>query len=246
MIHYEFTRYLQPTNHSCAQAAFAMLLSYYDEQLTPDNVLSEVEANKDEQGNDIGSIIQDLARFCVKRGHKTTIHSADFQLLDTTWSALTQKEIRARLDQVRAVRNVPALGDFWVKQYLKSYAKFMDAGGYVKVVQYFSEEYFDELLQHGPFLPTVAPAVLYGDGHTRTEDSEVRQAVSDDINGDVGTHSVVVYGKSEVGEYLVADPWYGDKIVTPQALAAACAGAQIECDNLIVTIEKKQGEGSTR
>ncbi len=238
-IEYKITHYLQPTNHSCSQTAVAMLLSHYGEILTPEDILAKAGVNQDESGNDIGTVNQDLATVCISLGYEVTIHSADFQLLDISWAGLSRQSLQDKLRLVLPARRVAALGDFWSQQYLHSYINFLEKGGELKITAYFSEQYFDELLVKGPFLCGVCPGVLYSLGHDRVQSGVIRESVPDDINGEVGTHSVIVYGKSDSGQYLVADPWYGDQEVAAEALVAGCAAAQIECDNLIVAVKKR-------
>jgi hypothetical protein len=33
--------------------------------------------------------------------------------------------------------------------------------------------------------------------------------ILDDANGSIGTHSVVIYGNTASGDFLLADPWQG-------------------------------------
>ena len=93
MSEYSVTEYLQPTNHSCSFAAVATLLSYYDDKVTPNDILSEISVNKDSEGNDIGAINQNLAVYCLKRGYNVDIYSADFQLLDLSWRAFISARV---------------------------------------------------------------------------------------------------------------------------------------------------------
>jgi hypothetical protein len=66
----------------------------------------------------------------------------------------------------------------------------------------------------------------------------VRQEVLDDINGEVGTHSVVIYGNEEGGSFLLADPWDGLTKVEPETLLCAITAAEIECDAMCFQVSK--------
>lgn len=56
--------------------------------------------------------------------------------------------------------------------------------------------------------------------------------IPDDANGTIGTHSVVVYGNTASGDFLLADPWRGLTQVPRDALICAMTAAEIECDAL--------------
>ena len=152
---------------------------------------------------------------------------------------LSQQELRKKLDVVIEHRkDVASLGDKWTREYIRSYADFIDAGGILHIEQYMTTNIFDSLLENGPFLPAVAPAVLYGKGRFRL--TGLREDVQDDIHGQLGTHSVVIYGKTKQAEYLAADPWKGRTVVCGEALVAAMQAAQVECDNLLFTVSRQK------
>lgn len=66
----------------------------------------------------------------------------------------------------------------------------------------------------------------------------IREEVLDDIHGEVGTHSVVVYGNTEDGSLLLADPWDGFTKVEPETLLCAITAAEIECDAMYFQVSK--------
>ena len=53
----------------------------------------------------------------------------------------------------------------------------------------------------------------------------------DDINGTISTHSIVIYGNDEEGNFLVADPWDGLEVTDPETMLCAITAAEIECDS---------------
>lgn len=237
-IKHKITPYLQPTNHSCSVTALAVLLSHYGENVSPEDLLALMPTNKDEQGDEIGYINQDLATFCVKRGYDVSIYSSDFQILDLSWTGLDNSGLSKKLESIKFKRDsVPILGEVWARRYINSYIGFINAGGKLKVQSFIGSTLIDELLSSGPILPAVMPGVLYSNG--RSINIGLRQAEQDDIDGQLSTHSIVVYGKAG-DDYLVADPWYGMKRVKIEPLILAIQAAQIECDNLLIKIDKSK------
>lgn len=64
-----------------------------------------------------------------------------------------------------------------------------------------------------------------------TQTKNTRKAIPDDINGSVGAHSVVIYGKDKAGNFLVSDPWHGLETVDAETMICGITLACIECDS---------------
>lgn len=216
-----------------------MLLSFYGMSLTPEDVSKSIPVNLNENGEEIGTINQHLATWCISQGFVVDIYSADFQILDLAWANLSQAELLQRMEAAKGHRNVPALGKEWSECYLQSYIDFVKAGGHLYIQPYMTTALIDKLLESGPTLPAVCYGVLHNVG--RSKEAGLRAFSLDDIHGNMVTHSIVVYGKNDAGNYLIADPWEepGTHEVEPERLLASMTAAQIECDNLIIKLTKK-------
>lgn len=233
MISYPITHYYQPTNNSCGQSSLAMLLSYYDKQLTPEDIMKIIPVRKNAKGEDWGTLNQHLAIWCLSQGFDVVMHSADFQILDTSWAGLSSDELLQRLISIKGHRDVPSLGKEFSELYTESYIDFLKAGGELHVHQYLSEKLIDSFLAEGPMIICVCVNVLYGEG--RTKDLAVpalRKSQTDDINGGLYGHALVVHGKNDAGEYMIADPWKEPGFYTVHAdkLIGAMYAAQIDTD----------------
>lgn len=208
MINYSITHHYQPTNNSCGQASLAMLLSYYGKQLTPESIMDIIPVRKNTKGEDWGTLNQDLAVWCLSQDFDVVMHSADFQILDTSWAGLSHDELLQRLISVKGHRDVPSLGKEFSELYTQSYIDFLNAGGELNVHQYLSEKLLDSFLSEGPMIVCVCVNVFYGEGRTKDLDvPALRISQTDDIDGGLYGHAVVVHGKNDNAEYMIADPW---------------------------------------
>jgi hypothetical protein len=235
MSKYNVKHYYQPTNHSCSQTALATLLSYYGRNDTPEDLLQSLPVYKNSDGEDQGSINQQLATWCLSQGFKVVMYSADFQVLDLSWAKLKSHELIQRINVALKDKNVSALGQQWTQRYLATYKAFVETGGTLHIVPYISTQHIDELLANGPILAAVCYAVLHNVG--RSTNTGLRQSKPDDIRGNLTTHSIVVYGQDKAGNYLIMDPWKGSSLaIKSEQLLCAIQAAQLECDNLLFQI----------
>lgn len=237
-IKHKITHSYQSTNHSCGQAALSMLFSHFVISITDADIMQIVPVNKDDNDKPMGTINQDLATWAIGQGFKVNIYTFDFQIIDLSWQKLSKENLVERLEAVKSSRNIPALGEYWSKQYVQSYINFLNAGGDLHIQPFVTSMLLYDLLKKSPLLVAVSYSVLYNKG--RTTDAGLLTIVADDINGTVGTHSIVIYGVTENGDFLIADPWEapGLHTIEPEHLLCAMAASQIECDNLIITLEK--------
>lgn len=236
---YTIHHYYQPTNTSCGPTSLAMIFSYYGKERTPEEVIKEIPVIRNKAGEDCGTSGQQLAIWCLAQGFHVDLYSADFQLLDLSWSSLSKAEMLERLTKAIKVRIAPAIGKDWSSLYLKSYIEFIKSGGTLHIDPYISSSLLNELLENGPVVVTVNFNVLHSVG--RTTDIALRKSRADDINGKLANHFVVLYGR-EHGSYLIDDPWEkpGKHIIEPERLVASISAAQMECDSLIFQLSEKQ------
>lgn len=228
----------QPTNHTCSQTALSILLSYYGEELTPEEIAQQVAVTKNEKGEDWGTITQQLATWCLERGYAVDMYSFDFQTLDLSWADLSNDKLLERLKAAKGVREIPILGKHFTSEYLQSYIDFITAGGALTLEPYVRSQLLYELLAQGPIFASVNFNVLYNSG--RSLNTGLRKTKPDDLKGGLINHSLVIYGNTEDGDFLIADPWVepGKHAVDPERMLGAIAAAQIECDNLVFTVTR--------
>lgn len=238
MIEYQITHYYQPTNNSCSQASLAMIFSYFGEPMTPEAIIGKIPVNKNDKGEDWGTLNQELATWCIGQGYNVRMYTADFQIIDLSWIGLAKDELLSRMEAAKTHRDIASLGKEVSQRYMQSYSNFVNAGGDLQIVPYMSTKLLDDLLAEGPFIVSVCFNVLHTRG--RTKSTGLRESELNDMDGYLANHSVVVRGKDDAGNYLIADPWEkpGFHIVEPERLLAAMDASQMECDNLIYQLRK--------
>ncbi len=215
--------HLQPTNNSCGYAALATLLSHYDKSFSVEELISKVPQPKDKLGKTYGSLTAQLADWCQAEGLHVTMFASDMYVLDLSWKTYDTNKLLLRLNKVHGKRTSPLLDKYWMSLYEQVYIDLLEHGGELQVKQFITSDLLLKLIQKGPIFVNVCSAVSSGNG--RTVSPKLRTAIPDDINGTIGTHSVVAYGINEAGNFMLADPWYGDVILSPEELALSIAAA---------------------
>ena len=136
-----------------------------------------------------------------------------------------------------------SLGEPLCRTYVDEYVRYLEAGGEFAIVPYVNSSSLYEKLRGGPIGVSVCTAPLYG--HGRMAEALPGREIPDDDNGAIGTHSLVVYGHTALGDFLLADPWRGRTQVTRDALICAITAAEIECDAMcMVRFPRKSKHGS--
>lgn len=237
VIKHKVKHYYQPTNHTCSQSAMATMLSYFGEDVAPEQIATKIPVNKNEKGEDWGTINQQLATWCLSQDYEVELHTADFQILDLSWAKLSNERLVERMEAAKDKREVPGLGKAWSKIYMQSYIDFVSAGGKLHIHPFMTTNLLDKLIPASPLLLCVCYNVLYDSG--RSKDVGLRKSEPDDLNGKLTNHSIVIYGKDNQGNYLIADPWKepGLQTIEPERLLAAMTAAQMECDNLFFQLK---------
>jgi hypothetical protein len=232
-IEHQITHYFQPTNHSCGQAATAILMSHFGRHDTPDSVLQSVPTLQVGEDDEWGTLAPSLATWVIQQGFAVTMHTFDFQLLDLSWSGLDMSALRDRIEAAAGVRVVPSLGDDVSRIFLHTYRDFLDAGGRLRIHSHLTTSLLDELLVDAPVFANLNTNVLYNRGRQR--EAGLREITGDDLHGGVDTHFVVIYGTDDNGAYFVADPWEapGRHVIEKERLFAAIGAGQIQCENAI-------------
>lgn len=240
MIKHSITHCYQPTNYSCCQTALSMALSFFGEHFTPEDIMKQIPVMKNDKGEDIGTINQHLASWCLSLGFDVALYTADFQIIDLAWANLPKDELIKRMTLAKEYRDIPSLGKDMSKIYMQSYIDFVNAGGNLHIVPHMTSALLDSLLPDGPLLPLLNYNVLYNTG--RKKDVGPREIALDDLGGKLMNHSVVIYGKNSDGRYLIADSWEkpGLHEIEPERMLGAMAAAQVECDNLLFHLRKPQ------
>lgn len=232
-IEHRITHHYQPTSSSCGYASLSMLLSHYEQETSTSELLEQVPQGKDESGEPIGSLTAQLAEWCIKQGFDVDFISFDFLITDLTWRGLNNEQLLEKLETVKDVRDVHNVGGkYWSKMYVQAYIDLIKSGGKLSVMPHATTRLLYEKLKNAPVYVNICSSVVHGTGRQQypEPDTPKRLRVPDDIHGTVGTHSVVIYGNDENGNFLVADPWDGLEVIDPETMLCGITAAELECD----------------
>lgn len=233
---HKVTHHFQPTNNTCGYTALAILLSYYGKQYSPEELVSKVPQPKDAEGTSHGSVTAQLADWCQTNGYQTHMYVSDMYMLDLSWKNKSSAQIKQRLEEIGTKRKASLLDSHWTKVYVDAYVSLLDHGAQLTITPFITSKLLYELLQNGPVYANICSTANSGNG--RTINPGLRETKADDLDGGVFTHSVVIYGNDENGNFLVADPWDGLVVTEPEQMVLSIEAAQIECDNQIFVITK--------
>ncbi len=233
-VKHDLTHYFQTAEVNCGYAALAMLLSHYGSHLSPEDIHRSAPRAVADGVELSGSLTTQLAAWVLGQGYKTRLTTFDFLIVDLAWSSLDGPALAARLRVVRDSRSVPSLGGAISRTYVDEYLRYLEAGGELVIRAHADSSSLYEKLRHGPIGVSVCTAPLYG--HGRMLEALPGREIHDDLAGAIGTHSIVVYGHTASGDFLLADPWRGLTQVTRDALVCAMTAAEIECDALCIEI----------
>lgn len=235
-IAHKVTHHFQPTNNTCGYAALAILLSHYGKHYKPEELVSKIPQPKDSEGTSHGSVTAQIADWCQTQDYQVHMFVSDLYVLDLSWQGKNSGQIRKRLEEVKTRRKNPLLGEHWMNVYESAYISMLDHGADLTVKQFITSELLYKLLEDGPIYANICLNALSGRG--RVTSPSLREDVADDIQGSIYTHSVVIYGNDEEGNFLIADPWDGLIVNSPEQLVLAIEAAQIECDNQIFVLKE--------
>ena len=214
-----------------------MLLSFYGKQVSVENLFSDVTQPTDENGEAAGSITTELISWCLEQGFTSNLYSFDCQMLDLSWHKLSSDELLEKIEANQESRDVLGLGLDYGRRYLKGYATMLQAGGRLTILPHVTSGLIRDLLNNAPVYVNVCSDVMDNLGRTKTVG--LREFVEDDTDGRLHTHSIIVYGVDEKGDFLVADPWRGLRTLDAETMLCSISMAQIECDNMLFQLSIK-------
>lgn len=239
-ITHKITHHYQSTTTSCGYASLAILLSHYGKDVSTEELLEQVPQAKNEEGKPLGSLTAQLAQWCVRHGFAVDFVSFDFLITDVSWQGLSNSQLLQKLESVKDVRDVRNVGGkHWSREYVQAYIDLIESGGKLSVLPHVTTKLLYEKLKHGPVYANICSSVVYGTGRQRYPEANKRMSIDDDMHGIVGTHSVVIYGNDENGNFLVADPWQGMATVQPETMLCGITAAALECDSQCFQISQE-------
>jgi hypothetical protein len=222
-IKHEIKHIKQHDEMSCGSAAIAMLLSFFDDDVSSEEISKDIPTLLDDNEKEWGSNAVDEMLWCMRRGYKARGYVFDSQIMNQTWAGKDSKSIVHGLESLKGEKVHPLLGKKLTESFISSYVDFLNAGGELTILPSPTRSLLYELLKKGPYLAAVNYNTLY-----RTD------------TGFMTIHASVVRGNEENGTLLLADPWEEDweQSVEPDHFMGAIMAAQMSCENAIFQISK--------
>ncbi len=190
----------QPDDNTCGPTSLHAVYNYHNLPITLDEVITGID-----RVSNGGTLAVYLGVDALKRGFDATIYTFNLRMFDPTWFGLSNSEIqdkiKARL-QLKRIKKLKAMGD--------AYIEFLARGGNIKMED-LTTGLIQSFLDKGtPVLTGLSATYLY---HSQREyANDEGQSVYDDLKGEPMGHFVVLMGRSENGDILVADPYKGNPI----------------------------------
>ncbi|MEQ9188330.1 MAG: hypothetical protein RLP15_11390 [Cryomorphaceae bacterium] len=190
----------QPDDNTCGPTSLHAVYNYHNLELS----LKEVIKGIDRVGNG-GTLAVYLGVDALKRGFDATIYTFNLRMFDPTWFVLSSEQIRdkirARLKHKR-IKKLKDMGD--------AYMEFLALGGEIRMEDLTTALIQSFLDEGNPILTGLSATYLY---HSQREYADDQGAsVYDDLKGEPMGHFVVLMGRSDNGDILVADPYKGNPI----------------------------------
>lgn len=236
---YPIQHQLQTQNLTCGQASLSMLLTSLGNPKSIEECDKLINNYNGNTGSEWGSLAIDSATACLSLGYSVTFYSFDCRITDFSWKEKDAKYMLERLKALEGNIVIPSLGAELTTAYIRGYEKFLNAGGTLQVLPFPTSKFLHALIERAPFTPTVCFDTLHGRGKSRT--IGLRETVLDDVEGFAATHTIVVYGRDSQGNFLFADPWETDGLltVTAEQLIASIMAAGRDCESVLFQVEKK-------
>lgn len=181
----------QPDDTTCGPTCLQAIYRHHGDHASVGDLAREVPALED--GGTLGVL---LGTHALQRGYGARIVTWNLQVFDPTWFALEASDMALRLRE-RAARH----GDAKTRMACSAYARFVELGGEVELVDLTPGLLASLLRENQPILTGLSATYLYRDVRERADTSD------DDVGGDPVGHFVVLSGYRPTSrEALVTDP----------------------------------------
>jgi len=234
---YDIPLKTQTTSSNCVQTSTSQFIGYYGLNISPEDIEKEIPVRLDKDGKPMGTLLADIGSWLIKSyDTKATMYVFDTQIIDRTWSKLSQKELLEIMEKVQKV-GISTAKTWYAPFLIDAYVDFLRAGGVVNVAKC-TNELLRSLIDKGVVMVIVNFNYIY-DYPRVAYDKEINNYTADTINGKVINHAIVLTGYEENTYYYnYPDSERGGKNkVNADVLIGAICTAQINSDNYLLTIE---------
>jgi len=228
----------QSSSSNCVQTSVAQFLKFYDIDDSPDYIESQVPVRKNEEGKPMGTLFADIGTWLTKtKKLSVTMHVFDAQIIDRSWSSLSQGELLKKIEHLQK-SGISTAKTPYASMLIDAYVSFMQSSGTVSITKC-TNDLLQTLLSKGPVLAIISFNYMY-DYPRASYDVDKNEYVADPVNGKVIEHAIVITGYSD-SKYAYNDPDEkegGQHTVKDDVLIGAICSAQINSDNYLLTLEQ--------
>ena len=195
----------QPDNKTCGPTCLHAVYRYFDDQITLNQVISEVTYLKEG-----GTLAVYLACHALKRGYKAILYTYNLQVFDPTWFTPKKPDISEKLNlQLQYKKQDPER-----EIATHSHLKFLELGGQVRFEVLTASLIRKFLNKRTPILTGLSATFLY---NSAREVDEGDSLFYDDIRGEPMGHFVVLAGYDRAQRnVLLADPLMPNPVSSAQ------------------------------
>jgi uncharacterized protein YvpB len=186
----------------------------------------------------MGTLFADIGTWLRKTHNiSVTMHVFDTQIIDRSWSSLSQEELQSKVDEIQK-HGVSTAHTPYAPLLIDSYESFLKSGGNVSIVKC-TNGLLQSLLAKGPILAIISFNYMY-DYPRASYNRSIENYEANSVDGKAIEHAIVITGFSD-GNYNYNDPdaeMGGQHTVKDDVLIGAICTAQLNSDNYLLTIEK--------
>lgn len=235
--YYDIPLKIQTSSSNCVQTSVSQFLNFYDFNVNPDEIEKAVPVRINDKGKPMGTLYADIGTWLIETYNvKVKMHVFDVQIIERTWSSLSQIELLDEMEKVKE-KGISTARPPYAKILIDAYVAYLKAGGIIDITKC-TNKLIKSLLDKGPVLAIINFNYMY-DYPRSKYDQTTKHYVPDSIDGKVIEHSIVLTGYED-GIYTYNDPDNkkgGKHSVGDDVLIGAICAAQLNSDNYLLSIE---------
>ena len=163
------------------------------------------------------------------------MHVFDVQIIDRTWSSLSQADLLAEMKKAKK-EGISTARTPYASMLIDSYVTYLQNGGFVDIAKC-TNKLLQSLLLNGPVLAIINFNYMY-DYPRSSYNKALKNYIADTIDGKAIEHAIVLTGFNG-NTYYYNDPDSekgGQHQVNEDILIGAICTAQLNSDNYLLTV----------
>jgi hypothetical protein len=187
---------IQPNDLTCGPTCLHALYHFYNDQISLDQVISEVSYLKEG-----GTLAVLLGCHALERGYAVTLFSYNLHVFDPSWFRDSTIDLRTKLSEQIKYKKGRRLHEA-----TGAYLDFIKKGGMIRFEEFSMALLKDYFEKEVPVLSGLNATYLYSCRRERVNDEN--KVVYDDLKGYPAGHFIVLRGYDKLNKNItVADPY---------------------------------------